>query len=60
MIAANCSDRSTGCEATWTANKEPDTWDKAGPWDTHGHYFKTLRKLLPNLDQSLFALIEDA
>lgn len=44
---------------TLTANKEPDTWDKAGPWDTHGNNFKTLRKLLPELDQSLFALITD-
>ena len=44
---------------TLTANKEPDTWDKAGPWDTHGNNFKTLRKLLPDLDQSLFALITD-
>jgi hypothetical protein len=44
---------------TLTANKEPDTWDKAGPWDTHGNNFKTMRKLLPELDQSLFALITD-
>lgn len=44
---------------TLTANKEPDTWDKAGPWDTHGNNFKTLRKLLPEFDQSLSALITD-
>lgn len=44
---------------TLTANKEPDTWDKAGPWDTHGNNFKSLRKLLPDLDQCLFALITD-
>jgi len=44
---------------TLTANKEPDTWDKAGPWDTHWNNFNTLRKLLPDLDQSLSALITD-
>ncbi|MFT5524615.1 MAG: hypothetical protein ACI9HK_002572 [Pirellulaceae bacterium] len=44
---------------TLTANKEPHTWDKAGPWDTHGKNFITLRKLLPELDQSLFALLTD-
>lgn len=44
---------------TLTANSESKTWDLAGPWDTHGNNFKTLRKLLPDLDQSLHALITD-
>jgi hypothetical protein len=42
-----------------TANRESKTWGLAGPWDTHGNNFKTLRKLLPELDQNLFALITD-
>jgi uncharacterized protein (DUF1501 family) len=44
---------------TLTANSESKTWDLAGPWDTHGANFKSLRKLLPELDQSLSALITD-
>ena len=31
----------------------------AGPWDTHRDNFKTLRELVPPLDQALSALIED-
>jgi hypothetical protein len=31
----------------------------AGPWDTHRHNFRTLRELLPPLDQALSALIVD-
>jgi hypothetical protein len=31
----------------------------AGPWDTHRHNFRTLRELLPPLDQALTALIVD-
>ena len=30
-----------------------------GPWDTHRENFKTLRELVPPLDQALSALIED-
>jgi len=44
---------------TLTANKESKTWDLAGPWDTHGGNFTALRKLLPELDQNLSALITD-
>lgn len=44
---------------TLTANKESKTWYLAGPWDTHGGNFKKMRSLLPELDQSLFALISD-
>ena len=44
---------------TLTANKESHTWDKAGPWDTHSNNFKTMRSLLPQLDQCLSALISD-
>lgn len=44
---------------TLTANSESKTWDLAGPWDTHGSNFKTLRKLLPEFDQSLHALVTD-
>jgi uncharacterized protein (DUF1501 family) len=44
---------------TLTANSESKTWDLAGPWDTHGANFKNLRKLLPEFDQSLHALITD-
>jgi hypothetical protein len=31
----------------------------AGPWDTHSHNFRTLRELIPPLDQALSALIGD-
>jgi hypothetical protein len=31
----------------------------AGPWDTHSHNFKTLRELIPPLDQALSAFITD-
>lgn len=31
----------------------------AGPWDTHRHNFRTLRELVPPLDQALSALILD-
>jgi uncharacterized protein (DUF1501 family) len=44
---------------TLTANSESKTWDLAGPWDHHGGVFKGLRNLLPEFDQSLFALITD-
>ena len=44
---------------TLTANSESQTWDLAGPWDHHGGIFKGLRKLLPEFDQSLYALITD-
>jgi len=44
---------------TLTANKESHTWDQAGPWDTHSNNFKTMRILLPQLDQCLSALISD-
>lgn len=44
---------------TLTANSESQTWDLAGPWDTHGGNFQKLRKLLPEFDQSLHALITD-
>ena len=44
---------------TLTANSESQTWDLAGPWDTHGNNFQSLRRLLPDLDQNLHALITD-
>jgi uncharacterized protein (DUF1501 family) len=44
---------------TLTANREPKTWDLAGPWDTHSGNFTRLRTLLPEFDQNLSALITD-
>jgi Protein of unknown function (DUF1501) len=44
---------------TLTANSESKTWDLAGPWDNHGAIFPGLRRLLPELDRRLYALITD-
>jgi hypothetical protein len=44
---------------TLTANAESRTWDLAGPWDHHSNVFPGLRRLLPELDQHLYALITD-
>jgi uncharacterized protein DUF1501 len=44
---------------TLTANSESKTWDLAGPWDHHGGIFPGLRRMLPELDQRLYALITD-
>lgn len=44
---------------TLTANMESQTWHLAGPWDHHRGVFTGLRKMLPEFDQHLYALITD-
>lgn len=44
---------------TLTANMESQTWHLAGPWDNHSGVFKGLRRLLPEFDQHLYALLTD-